>query len=77
MNRLESNRKILNILNDMVETQTECRFHQILHNAYITIMDPEFDDNGRPNGIMKVRDQYNEESVNTLKRILTNLNKYE
>ena len=60
MNRQEANRKILNLLSAAVEQCPNQRFHQILQNLGINLIDvTEF----------KCLDQFYEESEDTLDRI--------
>lgn len=65
MNRQEANRKILSMLSDIVEQHPDWRFHQILQNLRINLLDQN-------DGVVsesKCIDQFYEESEETLKRV--------
>lgn len=64
--RQEANREILRAISAQVEAHPELRFHQILQNMNIsqTQMIGE-----APNEEMVGKDQFYEESVDTLKRV--------
>ena len=70
MNRQEANRLILEILSKYVEDSPDIRFHQMLVNLDVTLQNLILEKNGFPSGGMEGVDQYNEESVKTLERIL-------
>ena len=69
MNRQELNREIIKKVVEYNEKYPDIRFHQILLNLNIAVIDPEFDNSGRPTGNMVGKDLYNEEPSKTLKRM--------
>ena len=67
-NRQKSNRLIIQALHDYNEKYGDMRFHQMLHNLNITQTRVQLKD-GIPTGLVEVFDQYEEESIETLKNI--------
>jgi len=68
MNRQEANREIVKRISEMVENQSDLRFHQVLNSLGVTVRDlsTKIEDRNEP---IKVRDLIQEESVETLKRM--------
>ena len=65
MNRQEANRKILNLLQTVVEQYPDWRFHQILQNLHVNLRDTN-------DGVVsedKCLDLFFEESEETFNRI--------
>jgi hypothetical protein len=70
MTRQAANKLILDILSKYVEDSPDIRFHQMLINLDVNLQTLKLDKNGMPEGGMDGIDQYAEESVKTLERIL-------
>lgn len=74
MNRLEANRRILQLLRNEIELQPDIRFCQLLSNLDIVERrDHEYDGDHTPPPYWV--DEFNTESVGTLQRILNALNR--
>ena len=71
MNRQTANIEILNQISAMVEKEPSLRFHQILQNLNIQVTQIDFDEDGRPTGLLICKDLYHEESIKTLERMNT------
>lgn len=68
MNRQEANRQIVKRITDMVESQPDLRFHQVLNSLGITVrnISTKIEDRNNP---ITIPDLIHEESVTTLKRM--------
>lgn len=69
MERQEANRIILKQISDMIDGEPDLRFHQILHILNIEVTKKVFDSAGFPTEEFDCKDLFNEESIDTLKRM--------